>query len=262
MNVRSAASLVEAAVAGAPSPVVVGTASRTAGAVICALAGPPGTATWASDDRVLAMFESGALAECKLVILEIGRREDLDAAAAARNSARPALVAFIPAHRADLRKVAERLGFDGCLSSPLDLEEAAGLAKALLSGERDDAVESDRDEPAVQAVDLRALHDLAGLGGKEFVHDIVAQFVDDAATLLRTLHDAMARGDAQTFRDQAHALRSCAANVGASSVYARCLALRGIERRELLEQGPSHLERLECEVSSAREALQDFVATG
>jgi len=262
MNIRKAEPFVDAA-APAASLVVVGTQNRTTGAVVCAASGPPGTAVWVSAERMISKLQNGGFAGCELVILEPARREDLEAAAKSRSGSRPALVAFIPDHRADLRSAAEKLGFDGCLSAPIDVDEAAGLTRALLKPYGRVAApvdEEQEDEPASSVVDERALRDLASLGGQEFVNDIVSQFIDDATTLLRSLHDAMASGDANAFRDQAHALRSCAANVGASSVYAQCLALRGIEKRELLEQGPGHLERLANEISFARHALQTFVA--
>jgi hypothetical protein len=61
------------------------------------------------------------------------------------------------------------------------------------------------------------------LGGRDFVRDIVAQFVADAAAVLASLTAAVASRDSKGFREQANALRSCAANVGAPNVYRMCL---------------------------------------
>ena len=104
-------------------------------------------------------------------------------------------------------------------------------------------------------IDNRALHDLKSLGGDDFVSEIVDQFLGDAASVLKNLHSAVAEGDVQKFRDEAHALRSCAANVGAQTVYKLCLEWRAIDARELAIEGEMRIRRLESEFERAREAL-------
>lgn len=108
------------------------------------------------------------------------------------------------------------------------------------------------DAPAnAEPIDPRALSDLEKLGGKAFVSEIVAQFISDAALVLRNLGEAVQAQDVTGFRDHAHALRSCAANVGAQAVYRRCLDLRDIDESELAHAGVTHIRALERDFASA-----------
>ena len=64
-----------------------------------------------------------------------------------------------------------------------------------------------------------------------------------------------AAGDATTFRDRAHALRSSAAHVGATALFQLCLGWRGIGPDELAAQGADHVARLKSEFERLRTAL-------
>jgi two-component system sensor histidine kinase RpfC len=106
------------------------------------------------------------------------------------------------------------------------------------------------------AVDLQTLKALEGLGGKQFVDELATQFVDDAADILESLGEIMASGDVQAFREQLHALRSAAANVGARGIYEMCLAWRRIEAEDLAGQGEVYLKGLRDEFELVSVALQ------
>jgi HPt (histidine-containing phosphotransfer) domain-containing protein len=114
-----------------------------------------------------------------------------------------------------------------------------------------------REAPKLESepLDTRALGDLQKLGGAEFVRDIVAQFVADAATVLASLAAAISARDTKAFREQAHALRSCAANVGAQNVYRMCLAWRDLDAQEIAASGAQYMQMLEAEFERVRGAL-------
>ena len=77
-------------------------------------------------------------------------------------------------------------------------------------------------------------------------------------SVLDELSRAVAKGDAQAFREHAHALRSGAANIGAQSIYEMCLGWRRIDPVTLASKGNSHLQQLEQELGRVHEALQDY----
>jgi two-component system sensor histidine kinase RpfC len=108
-------------------------------------------------------------------------------------------------------------------------------------------------------IDEDALRNLAALGGDSFVAEIVSQFIKDAADVLAKLAQAVSVHDVDGFRDHAHALRSCAANVGAQAVYRKCLDLRVIEAQELVVDGERHMRQLEAEFEQARAFLMPYV---
>ena len=114
--------------------------------------------------------------------------------------------------------------------------------------------------PSAAAINIQALDDLEALGGRAFVDDIVAQFSADASTVLASLGAALAGNDVDMFRDSAHALRSCAANVGAQGVFAICLAWRDVGRDELAADGQAWLAKLEAELAGAQQALGAYLA--
>ncbi len=165
------------------------------------------------------------------------------------------------------RKCAEA-GMVACLNKPI---EAKALLEAVARHARVPAsvptavatqVACQEAPPAdvACAVDPRALSDLEKLGGKTFVSDIVAQFVSDAAGVLQDLQQAVQMQDVSGFRDHAHALRSCAANVGAQAIFQRCLTLRAIDAHELARDGFAQLHALEAEFVAARAALQPHLS--
>ena len=148
------------------------------------------------------------------------------------------------------------VGMVACLNKPIEPKalldavaqhalKAAPVVAPFQQPSSDDATVS------AEPVDPRALSDLEKLGGKTFVSEIVAQFISDAALVLQKLGEAVEVQDVTSFRDHAHALRSCAANVGAQSVYRRCLDLRDIDEGELARMGLTHVRALERDLASA-----------
>jgi HPt (histidine-containing phosphotransfer) domain-containing protein/CheY-like chemotaxis protein len=113
-----------------------------------------------------------------------------------------------------------------------------------------------------EPLEARALGDLEKLGGRDFVCDIVAQFVADAAAVLASLAAAVAQRDPKSFREQAHALRSCAANVGAQNVYRMCLAWRDLDTQEIAASGAQYIQMLEQEFERVRGALTPMLQQG
>jgi two-component system sensor histidine kinase RpfC len=103
------------------------------------------------------------------------------------------------------------------------------------------------------------LQDLEKLGGRAFVDEVIAQFTSDAVCVLQKLDEAVQAQDVTSFRDHVHALRSCAANVGAQAVYQRCLELRDIDESELARAGATQLRALERDFASACRILQPLV---
>ena len=89
---------------------------------------------------------------------------------------------------------------------------------------------------------------------------IVEQFVADGAAALRGLAHSMEAGNAALFRDQAHALRSSAANVGARGIYSTCLAWREIAPDELITERRRHMRDLAEQFETASRELTHYIA--
>ena len=153
-------------------------------------------------------------------------------------------------------------GMVACLNKPIDpallLEAVAQHAAAdkTVPASWIVVASQDADCTSQEPIDQCALQELEKLGGRNFVSEIASQFVSDAAQVLQKLSEAVQAQDLAGFRDHAHALRSCAANVGAQAVYRRCLDLRAIEAHELARDGSAHVRALEGEFAAARGALR------
>ncbi len=140
-----------------------------------------------------------------------------------------------------------RLSVDAIVAMPIVPDELARAASQLIGplprprkrSPRAIGAAQQREMPKIEPepLDERALGDLEKLGGRDFVRDIVAQFVGDAAVVLANLSAAVSAHDMKAFREEAHALRSCAANVGAQNVYRMCLAWRDLDSHEIAASG-------------------------
>jgi len=114
---------------------------------------------------------------------------------------------------------------------------------------------------ALPAIDLRVLNELEALGGKPFLAELIKEFISDAGVLVQSIAAAAEVVDVRMFRDQAHALRSGAANIGAKGLYDLCLQWRQINEGELQLDGRRHAERLSAELGRVRDALQQYQTT-
>lgn len=168
----------------------------------------------------------------------------------------------------------EEAGMDACITKPIEPNRLLEIIDALVrgSGKPPAAAEATADvashptgKPRLRAatvppVDVLTLDALEELGGKDFVDELAAQFIADAADTLNSLAEAAASGDLKAFREQLHALRSAAANVGARGIYEMCLGWRHIAPDDFAVRGEMHLQRLHEEFQRVRAALRTRIA--
>jgi two-component system sensor histidine kinase RpfC len=87
---------------------------------------------------------------------------------------------------------------------------------------------------------------------------LIADFNRDTETLLGDLKRSAKSGDVNAFREQLHAMRSGAANIGARRIYKMSLSWRHIGERELDQRGNDYLAKLGAEFEQVREALNAY----
>lgn len=114
-------------------------------------------------------------------------------------------------------------------------------------------------EEIKNAVDVQVLDNLSTLGGDEFTIEIITQFLSDAQVIIGQLTEAVEKKDLEDFHDKAHALRSCAANVGASQIYKLCLSWRESTQEELDANGRQYLEKIHETYQHAHTDLRAWV---
>jgi two-component system sensor histidine kinase RpfC len=165
-------------------------------------------------------------------------------------------------------------GMDACLTKPIEPLRLLEVIERMVPVEAQDAAPAAlqavtditshprfRPATALPAIDLRVLGELEALGGKPFLAELIKEFINDAGVLVRSIAAAAEAVDVRIFRDQAHALRSGAANIGAKGLYDLCLQWRQISEGELQLDGRRHAERLGAELERVREALLQYQAT-
>ncbi|MDB5396181.1 MAG: sensor histidine kinase [Rhodospirillales bacterium] len=167
-------------------------------------------------------------------------------------------------------------GMDACITKPVEPSRLIEIIEAMVPNKAlaESVVETNKQpvtditahprfRPAIAlpAIDMRVLSELEALGGKAFLADLIKEFISDAGVLLQQIADAAAAVDVRMFRDQAHALRSGAANIGAKGLYDLCLQWRQIGETELQLDGRRHAERLTAELERVCHALLQHQAT-
>ena len=111
-------------------------------------------------------------------------------------------------------------------------------------------------EAATVVLDQAKFASLARLDdGDGFLAQLVDEFLADGAGIVARIGRAAAAGDARAFRDEAHALRSSAAYLGATALFELCLAWRNIDDDALIMRGAAEVARLEHEFGRLRVAL-------
>jgi two-component system sensor histidine kinase RpfC len=106
-------------------------------------------------------------------------------------------------------------------------------------------------------LDEAVLQNLEALGGQDFVEELSRDFLEDAGGLVAELAEAAAIGDVERFRSVAHALRSSAANMGASGMSRLCAEWQSAGWLRLDQHGEELARRAAAELERTRLALQE-----
>lgn len=114
----------------------------------------------------------------------------------------------------------------------------------------------DSGRPVLDAAKLRNLELLDS--GDGFVDGLIEDFLGDAEQIAGLIEAAVAAGRMRELRDQAHALRSSAAYLGATALFELCLGWRDLGDDALAARGRGEVIRLRRELDRLRHALADF----
>ena len=97
-------------------------------------------------------------------------------------------------------------------------------------------------------LDRHAIRSLIELGkGAGFLRELADEFDHDAEGVLIAIDRAVQQRDLPEFWDQVHALRSSAANVGASQIFNKCMEASGRGRASFLTHGTAYATSLRQE---------------
>ncbi len=97
-------------------------------------------------------------------------------------------------------------------------------------------------------IDRTAFEELEQISGADFINELIDAFLDDAPKMIKEMEIALAAGDPESFRRNAHSLKSNAITFGATELAGVAKELEVMARENNLEIG----DRLE----NLRDALQ------
>ncbi|HEX6013933.1 MAG TPA: response regulator, partial [Geminicoccaceae bacterium] len=192
----------------------------------------------------------------------------------------PPIVALSADATPQTREACRSVGFSAYLTKPVDtelllrtLEELTGTAgrtaeprEASLAAivgfsgrwlaDAPGSVARESGRPALDRAKLASLAELDR--GDGFMDGLIADFVADLGALVGQLERASTEGNVRIFRDQAHALRSSAAHVGATGLFELCLSWRELDDHALMMRAAAELAGLRAEVARVTRELAAF----
>jgi two-component system sensor histidine kinase RpfC len=177
----------------------------------------------------------------------------------------PPIIALSADATPDTKAACEAVGFSGYLTKPIDttilLDHLERITAAPGTAEQPVAPpaaleERTPGERAGPVLDDAKLASLARLdNGDGFLAQVIDEFIEDAAGIVERIAAAAAAGDAHTFRDEAHALRSSAGYVGATALFNLCVTWRNLDDDALILRGRAEVAGLRHEFARLRAAL-------
>jgi PAS domain S-box-containing protein len=174
--------------------------------------------------------------------------------------ARPRIVAMTANALPEDREACFAAGMDDYVAKPIRSEELAEALRRVRPLETKDAASPNGGGGGGGggggvAVDAAALDTLRGLGGDEFLTEVIDTFVADAPELLATLRRTLDTPDAEELRRAAHTLKSNGATLGADEFTELCRELEDRAKRSELEGATELVDRIERAYALLEETL-------
>ncbi len=104
-------------------------------------------------------------------------------------------------------------------------------------------------------IDKAIFEEIKQMSGEDFINELIDAFLDDAPNMLKNLQTALETKDVESFRRNAHSLKSNANTFGATELGVLAKELEFMAKENNLEIG-SRLEVLKEEYDKAAEELK------
>ncbi|MDT3705962.1 MAG: ATP-binding protein [Thiobacillus sp.] len=164
--------------------------------------------------------------------------------------------------RPEAKLVCEDAGADTFLTKPINSRELMETI-ARLAGQQAQAPVAATVSPAAQAAELEesVLDDLAQMGGRDFVGDLLSSFEEESGRLMLGIERALETQDYGQWHDQLHMLKGGASDIGASQLALRCTEAERVKPFELAtRQAQVRLDGIRNALAVAKTALAAYQA--
>ncbi len=137
----------------------------------------------------------------------------------------------------------------------VSVEEVTSTASGATGATHGNGDGSSNGDRALDPAVLESLGDLDDDGEESIVAELAGMFLENAFSRIETLQEAVEKGDANSVRETAHALKGSSGNMGAHKMHDLCTKLQEAGESGDLTETPAILEQLEAEFGRARPEL-------
>ncbi len=145
-------------------------------------------------------------------------------------------------------------GMDACITKPIDAQRLLTTIEHFITTPSADVAPGGREPASIvpltrvgdreASLDEERLRELEALGGTGFVREMLSTLMADVETLTGDLQRAQGQNDLFLFRDVAHSIRSCAANLGAEPLARQAERLERLPAEMFARHGAADLRAL------------------
>ena len=111
----------------------------------------------------------------------------------------------------------------------------------------------------MSVIDKTTFEELKQMSGEDFINELIDAFLEDGPNMLNNMQTALAAKDVESFRRNAHSLKTNANTFGAMELGAQAKELEYMARENNLEVG-NRLEKLNQSFSVAAAELKEMRA--
>jgi HPt (histidine-containing phosphotransfer) domain-containing protein len=111
----------------------------------------------------------------------------------------------------------------------------------------------------MSVIDATIFNELKQMSGEDFINELIDAFLDDGPNILNNMQTALETGDVESFRRNAHSLKSNANTFGAMELGVQAKELEYMARENNLDVG-DRLEKLKQAFSIAAVELKEMKA--
>jgi HPt (histidine-containing phosphotransfer) domain-containing protein len=104
-------------------------------------------------------------------------------------------------------------------------------------------------------IDQTTFNELKQMSGEDFINELIDAFLDDAPSMITNMRNALAAKDIESFRRNAHSMKSNANTFGAVELGGLARELELMARENNLDVG-NRLEKLDQSFAKVAEKLQ------
>ncbi|WP_139276095.1 ATP-binding protein [Pararhizobium antarcticum] len=200
------------------------------------------TVTIASDG--LEAFDTARTMHFDLILMDMQmpRQDGIEATKRIRNSDGPCktvpIIAMTANASEDDRLLCEKAGMTGFQSKPVNMKQLRRIVRSIGCVDDGDHNEAADNAPLGTTFESRRAEVVEALGEDAFA-ELLTSFFDDASTLLRELHGALAANDSRSPDRLLHTLKGAASSVGLQDVADHSEALR---QQSLTDNGLRELQ--------------------